>query len=842
MKNIYTLLIAVTAFICCSLTISAQTLAPTPELLFYRFEGTGISVPNLASAPPSGTTTAAIMGGITQGAGGLCGGALIGTGNPSSTDYLNTGWAPNLTGSDWTISMYTKDITASSTLFYIFGDVNSGSFRCFTNGVAGANNWILRGGFTDVLVSGGATVAPHVTTFVYSSTEGNIKGYLDGVLVNTVTQAGPTISGTGPLKVMGYNSNVGSPAGGKLDDFRVYNRALSAEEVLLLQRPADFTSETVTSCDLFTTAGGDVYTTSGIYNDTVTNIYGCDSVITYDLTITHSSSSTISPVACDTYTAPDGAIYTTSGTYTAVIQNSEGCDSTITVNLTINNSSTSTISPVSCDSYTAPDGATYTTSGNYTAVITNEAGCDSTITINLTINSSSTSTITETVCDSYTAPDGATYTTSGTYIAVLTNATGCDSTITINLTVNNSTSSSITETVCDTYTAPDGAVYTTSGTYTAVLSNTVGCDSTITINLTVNNSTTSNISETACDSYTAPDGATYSASGTYTAVIANASGCDSTITINLTINNSTTSTITETVCNTYTAPDGATYVTTGTYTAVITNTAGCDSTITINLTVNNSTTHTLTVVNCGAYTSPAGNVYTTSGTYTDVITNSVGCDSNITINLTVNSPSSSVIQATGCGSYLSPAGNTYTASGSYTEVITNATGCDSTITINLTIINVDKTVSINGSTLTANDGAATYEWLNCDNNTSTGVTTQSFTPTATGNYAVALNSNGCIDTSDCTHVIISSIANNTIAANSIIAFPNPTNSQVTLNAANGFNKATLKLTSLTGQVVRYVQGISGTTYTLNMDELTPAIYIVWVTQDGATWQTRIVKN
>src|SRR3954471_14855902 len=95
-----------------------------PEILHYRFDGTGTSVPNMASAPPAGTTTATIMGGLSQGSTGQCGGALIGSGISSNTDYLNTGYATSLSGS-WTISMWTSNITPSSTLFYIFGDVNA---------------------------------------------------------------------------------------------------------------------------------------------------------------------------------------------------------------------------------------------------------------------------------------------------------------------------------------------------------------------------------------------------------------------------------------------------------------------------------------------------------------------------------------------------------------------------------------------------------------------------------------------------------------------------------------------------------------------------------------------
>jgi gliding motility-associated-like protein len=224
---------AVTATV--SVTASSSQTIPVivPELLYYNFEGSGTSVPNLASAPPAGTSTATIMGSITQGAGSICGNSLIGSGNSATTDYLNTNWATNLTGA-WTISFKTGAIPPSVTLFYIFGDINAANFRCFTNGVAGANNWILRGPFTDISAPGGAAPGVHTTTFVYDPVAANIKAYVDGALVSTVAQAPISITGAGPLKVMGYGSNVGAAAGMMLDNFALFNRALTPAEVSTL--------------------------------------------------------------------------------------------------------------------------------------------------------------------------------------------------------------------------------------------------------------------------------------------------------------------------------------------------------------------------------------------------------------------------------------------------------------------------------------------------------------------------------------------------------------------------------------------------------------------------------
>lgn len=487
MNKFYLLLTLVT--IACN---TAFSQVPVPELLYYKFDETGTTVTNYASNPPSGTATATIMGSVTQGGAGQCGGALIGSGNASSTDYLNTNWATSLSSTSWTISMWTSNITSSSTLFYVFGDANAGSFRCFTNGVAGPNNWILRGtGITDTYVNGAATTAPSLTTFVYDINTNTIYGYWNGNLVTTVAQPGPSITGTGPFKVMGYATNVGSPAGGLVDEFRVYSRALSAAEVMQLYVRQTTSSFSVTSCGNYTAPSGAVYSATGIYNDTIPNMYCGDSVMTINLTVNQPTASSFTAVSCGSYTAPSGAVFTSTGIYNDTIPNAAGCDSVMTIDLTINQPSASTINPVSCGNYTSPGGAVYMTSGTYMDTIPNAIGCDSVITINLTVNQPSSSSISVSSCGDYTSPGGTVYTNSGIYMDTIPNMAGCDSVITIDLTVGQSSSSTISPIACGVYNSPGGAVYTTSGTYMDTIPNMSGCDSIITINLTVNNVTVS---------------------------------------------------------------------------------------------------------------------------------------------------------------------------------------------------------------------------------------------------------------------------------------------------------------------------------------------------------------
>lgn len=200
------------------------SLSPYPERLYYKFDGTGTTVPNLATAPPAGTANATLNG-LTQGSTGKCGAALVGTG--ATNQNLNTGWATNMTGS-WTISFWLGPNQIDQNPSYLFGDINAGSFRAFYGGAAGANNMLLRGGSGDVLITGVNPAATFITV-VYNGT--NTVVYKNGGSPQTyaVTFAN---TGAGPFLVGGYSTL--ASMNGRLDEFAMYSRALNATEVLNL--------------------------------------------------------------------------------------------------------------------------------------------------------------------------------------------------------------------------------------------------------------------------------------------------------------------------------------------------------------------------------------------------------------------------------------------------------------------------------------------------------------------------------------------------------------------------------------------------------------------------------
>ena len=91
------------------------------------------------------------------------------------------------------------------------------------------------------------------------------------------------------------------------------------------------------ACDSYTwSANGQSYTQSGQYTEVLSDQNGCDSTVTLDLTITNSSAGSETVTVCNAYTwSANGQTYTQSGQYTEVLTNVNGCDSTLTLNLTI---------------------------------------------------------------------------------------------------------------------------------------------------------------------------------------------------------------------------------------------------------------------------------------------------------------------------------------------------------------------------------------------------------------------------------------------------------------------------------------------------------------------------
>jgi gliding motility-associated-like protein len=90
-------------------------------------------------------------------------------------------------------------------------------------------------------------------------------------------------------------------------------------------------------CNSYTAPDGVIYTTSGNYSAIIPNSVGCDSTISINLLIANPNSGTDTRAVCDSLVWIDGlTYYSDNNSATFLLQNMYGCDSLVTLDLTIN--------------------------------------------------------------------------------------------------------------------------------------------------------------------------------------------------------------------------------------------------------------------------------------------------------------------------------------------------------------------------------------------------------------------------------------------------------------------------------------------------------------------------
>ena len=186
-------------------------------------------------------------------------------------------------------------------------------------------------------------------------------------------------------------------------------------------------------------------------------------------------------------------------------------------------------------------------------------------------------------------------------------------------------------------------------------------------------------------------------------------------------------------------------------------------------------------------------------------------------------------------------GNTYdAATPTGTEVFTvGPNNCDSTVTIALNVLPViDNSITTTGTTLTANQTGATYQWLDCDNGNAiiTGETSVSFTATSNGNYAVEITTGSCIDTSVC--VNIATVGINEAANNlGLSIYPNPNKGIFTLNIKA--KNVVVEIMNTQGQIVLTKNNVN-TNQQIDLSNNAKGIYFVTVTSNQAVTTQKVI--
>jgi hypothetical protein len=326
--------------------------------------------------------------------------------------------------------------------------------------------------------------------------------YVDGFLITSSTTSTTSCSmgnGSGSLYFGsggGWNQQLYFK--GLLDDFGIWNRALSPCEVQALFEGSSATTSVNAGIDQTICAGTSVSlsgtgattyswnngvannvsftpTTTATYSVSGTSSAGCvssDQVLVtvnalptvdagIDQTLCAGVSASLTASGAASYSwdngVSNGVSFTpaSSATYSVSGTDANGCVNSDVVIVTVNDlpnvsagadqsickGAAVTLSGTGASTYAwnnnVTDGVAFNpiSTATYNVSGTDANGCVNADEVLVTVNEASASTLTESALDSYTL-NGQTYTQSGTYTQVITNAAGCDSTITLNLTLS----------------------------------------------------------------------------------------------------------------------------------------------------------------------------------------------------------------------------------------------------------------------------------------------------------------------------------------------------------------------------------------------------------------------
>ena len=409
-------------------------------------------------------------------------------------------------------------------------------------------------------------------------------------------------------------------------------------------------------------------TTAGNYNDTLTGANGCDSIVTLVLQLNSFVSTVIFDTLCQGSSyAFNGQNLAVTGVYYDTLTARGGCDSIITLNLTVNQTTSSTTNAAICVGSTYLfNGIQIGATGTYFKALTGSNGCDSIVTLQLIVNSFITTSVNAHICagSSYVFYGRILHTT-GNYVDTLSAQGGCDSIIMLNLTVNPIISHINNVSICT------GSSYnfygrqlTAPGIYRDTLITSGGCDSEIVLHLDTSSILTGTANGNICTGSTYNfNGQQLTAPGTYNDTLTASGGCDSIVTLTLNLAPSYNFVFNQSVCGGDSFSfNGHSITVEGSYTDTLNSQLGCDSILTLNLTVkglsvitwpqpdticnyndSNEVTLLAPAPTGGVLTGPGlnGLVLTVNGSaaypVTYLYTDSNGCSNTLTKNIVINS-------------------------------------------------------------------------------------------------------------------------------------------------------------------------------------------------------------
>jgi len=163
-----------------------------------------------------------------------------------------------------------------------------------------------------------------------------------------------------------------------------------------------------------------------------------------------------------------------------------------------------------------------------------------------------------------------------------------------------------------------------------------------------------------------------------------------------------------------------------------------------------------------------------------------------------------------------------------------------TSTINVVAVNATASKT-DDSTAMASATGATFQWIDCGTEMAiAGETSQTLIAPASGSFKVAVNQNGCSDTSNCYSLIKSYAEINENKITSLKVYPSPANSILTVET-DYIQIITLTIMDASGKVISS-SSPNNRIVNLNVSKLPSGIYLLNVVSEKGTEVKRFIKQ
>jgi hypothetical protein len=183
-----------------------------------------------------------------------------------------------------------------------------------------------------------------------------------------------------------------------------------------------------------------------------------------------------------------------------------------------------------------------------------------------------------------------------------------------------------------------------------------------------------------------------------------------------------------------------------------------------------------------------------------------------------------------------------TVGGTYNVQVSNGSCSATSLNQNVSVTVLNLTVAQSGSSIWSNTAGASYQWINCkDNSIIQGAIGQGYTVTTGGTFAVIITQDGCTDTSNCVTVIGVGMLDYS-HLNQVQLYPNPTSGKMVLNSIAPFDDALVTILDLTGQIVCVKKHIFSNIVEFDLSQKAKGVYIVQLEEAGKIKRMKLLLD